>query len=184
LTYDELRRPTGLFVTEPAGERLAERTIYGEGKGEATNHRSRVFQVFDGAGVVTSELYDFKGNLLSGHRRLLVDHRTPVNWLANPAQQGGDPFTSSTTYDALNRPLAATSPDGSVYRPTFNEANLLNAVTVDLEGVTTPFVTNIDYDAKGQRERIAYANGATTTYTYDPLTFRLTHLKTTRPSGT
>ena len=47
----------------------------------------------------------------------------------------------------------------------------------------TPFVTNIDYNAKGQRERIAYGNGATTTYDYDPLTFRLTRLMTTRPAG-
>ena len=47
----------------------------------------------------------------------------------------------------------------------------------------TPFVTNIDYDAKGQRELIDYGNGAQTTYDYDPLTFRLTHLKTTRPAG-
>ena len=57
------------------------------------------------------------------------------------------------TYDALNRPISATSPDGSVYRPRFNEANLLEKVDVHLRGATTstPFVTNIDYDAKGQR---------------------------------
>ena len=47
----------------------------------------------------------------------------------------------------------------------------------------TPFVTNIDYDAKGQRELIAYGNGAQTAYEYDPLTFRLTRLLTTRPVG-
>jgi hypothetical protein len=37
-------------------------------------------------------------------------------------------------------------------------------------------VANIDYDAKGQRQRIDYKNGASTFYSYDPLTFRLTHL--------
>jgi hypothetical protein len=41
-------------------------------------------------------------------------------------------------------------------------------------------VTNVDYDAKGQRTRIDYGNGVKTTYTYDPLTFRLTHLQTLR----
>ena len=35
ITYDKLQRPTGLFVTEPAGERLAEQTIYGEDKPHA-----------------------------------------------------------------------------------------------------------------------------------------------------
>src|SRR5262249_15053221 len=49
--------------------------------------------------------------------------------------------------------------------------------------VATPFVTNINYNAKGQRELIAYGNGAQTTYEYDPLTFRLTKLTTTRPAN-
>ena len=46
-----------------------------------------------------------------------------------------------------------TTPDDSVNRSTFNEANLLEKVDVNLRGAptATPFVTNIDYDAKGQR---------------------------------
>src|SRR6185295_7495850 len=51
-----------------------------------------------------------------------------------------------------------------------------------------PFVTNIDYDAKGQRKLIEYgitddagvAQVVRARYDYDPLTFRLTHLSTTR----
>ena len=38
-------------------------------------------------------------------------------------------YTSRTRYDALNRPTAPIAPDGSVYRPTFNEANLLEKST-------------------------------------------------------
>src|SRR5262249_31192670 len=55
-------------------------------------------------------------------------------------------------------------------------------VHVNLRGsvTATAFVTNIDYDAKGRRELIEYGNGARTTFTYDPNTFRLTKLKTTR----
>jgi RHS repeat-associated protein len=44
-------------------------------------------------------------------------------------------------------------------------------------------VTNIAYNAKGQREQIVYGNGATTIYEYDPLTFRLGHLNTTRAAN-
>ena len=47
----------------------------------------------------------------------------------------------------------------------------------------TPFVTDIDYDAKGQRERIDYGNGVSTTYDYDPLTFRLIRLHTLREAA-
>ena len=53
---------------------------------------------------------------------------------------------------------------------------------VNLQGAQTAasFVTNIDYNAKGQRLRIAYGNNVNTAYEYDPLTFRLTSLSTTR----
>ena len=94
-------------------------------------------------------------------------------------------FTSATAYDALNRAIAVTAPDSSIYRPTFNDANLLEAVDVNLRGASasTAFVTNIDYDAKGQRTLIRYGNGAKTEYAYDEKTFRLTDLKTTRAAG-
>jgi RHS repeat-associated protein len=184
VTYDALRRPMGTFVTENGVERLDASMAYGEGQGAADNHRTRVFQVFDGAGVVTSEAYDFKGNLLRSRRELLPNYQQAVDWQQNPDPNDGT-FTSSTTYDALNRPTTTTAPDNSIYRPTYNEANLLDRVEVNLRGAaaTTPFVTNIDYDAKGQRELITYGNGAQTHYEYNPLTFRLTKLRTTRPTG-
>jgi RHS repeat-associated protein len=184
MTYDELRRPTGLFVTENGAERLAERTVYGEGHGDAANHRGQIFQRFDGAGVVTNVTYDFKGNLREHERELLSTYKVAVDWWQNPAATGGT-FISSTTFDALNRPLTVTSPDGSVYRPIFNEANLLDKVEVELRGATvaTGFVTNIDYNAKGQRKKIGYKNAVTTTYEYDKLTFHLSRLKTTRPAN-
>jgi len=103
-----------------------------------------------------------------------------------------DSYTSLTTYDAFNRPVTVTTPhtpamQPSVIRPGYNEANLIERIDANLRGATangqpvwTPFVSNIDYDAKGQRERIDYGNGASTTHEYDPLTFRLTHLLTAR----
>jgi RHS repeat-associated protein len=190
MPHDQLRRPVGLFVTENGTERLAEETIYGEGQGDASNHRTRVHQVRDGAGVVTSAAYDFKGNLLESQRDLLPYDLTP-DWQQNPVANDGS-FISSTTYDALNRPVTSKSPDGSVYRPTYNDANLLDKVEVTLPGAAAaiPFVKNINYDTKGQRKLIEYGSGAgaaqsgvTTAYDYDPYTFRLINLKTTRPAG-
>ncbi len=189
ISYDELRRPAGLFVMESGVDRLAERTLYGEGQGAANNHRTRIFQVFDGAGVITSEAYDFKGNVLRSTRELLPDYKGEVDWQQNPPPDDGT-FTASTTFDALNRPIALLTPHNastpaSVVRLVFNEAHLLDKVAVNLRGAATatPFVTNIDYDAKGQRILIRYANGAETKYEYDEQTFRLIHLKTTRAPG-
>lgn len=184
MTYDELQRPISLFVSQNGGlEFLARRTEYGEGKPDSaqTNHRGQVWQVYDGAGIVTSEDYDFKGNLLTGQRRFLSNYRDQVDWLAGPALEE-ESFITQTSYDALNRPVALTTPDNSVIRPTFNEANLLERVEANLRGAdeATTFVANIDYNAKGQREVIAYGNGVTTAYAYDEETFRLTRLHTKR----
>ncbi len=78
--------------------------------------------------------------------------------------------------------MTLTTPDSSVARPIYNEANLLESLSVNLRGAVqpTPFVTYINYNAKGQREIIEYGNGAHTHYSYDPLTFRLTHILTRR----
>lgn len=100
------------------------------------------------------------------------------------AVQEADIFTSRTRYDALNRPTETTAPDQSIIRPAYNEAGLLERVEVNLRGAATatPFVTDIDYDAKGQRTRIDLGNGVDTTYEYDLLTLRLRHLQTRRGS--
>ena len=188
---------------------------------EALNLRGKAFMQFGGAGVVTNsgqnpqtgkeEAYDFKGNLLRSTRQIASEHKQQINWLAvepaftvtpgtkfdlNMIAQAITPFvvesfTTSTTFDAFNRPTSVITPDRSVYRPMFNEANLLDKLEVNLRGekdpagklVWMPFVTNINYNAKGQRTFICYANGAETMYKYDDQTFRPIHLKTIRPPG-
>ena len=186
--YDALHRPLRSFVQgalqqDPAAEILFAKSEYGEGQANDTqlNLRARPFRQYDSAGRVTNEAYDFKGNPLRSSRQLVQDYKTIPDWSATPALEQ-QIFTSSTRYDALNRPTAVTSPDASVYRPTYNEANLLEKVEVNLRGAQAakPFVNNIDYDAKGQRELIEYGNGVSTAYEYDPLTLRLMHLFTRR----
>jgi RHS repeat-associated protein len=186
--YDELRRPVRSFVqgADPQhleAEILFAKTEYGEGRANALqlNLRAKPFRQSDSAGLATSEAYDFKGNLLQTSRRLAKNYRTIPNWSANPDLEL-QTFASGTTYDALNRPRSVTTPDQSVYRPAFNEANLLEKVDVNLRGAptATSFVTNIDYDAKGRRLLIEYHNRVKTEYSYDPVTFRLNNLKTTR----
>jgi YD repeat-containing protein len=149
--YDALRRPLDIFLQEGSDpERLISRTVFGESapNPEAANLRGRVFQLFDQAGVVTNEAYDFKGNLLVGQRRLVKEYKTTLDWSATPALDD-TVYVSRTSYDALNRPVELTTPDGSVTRPQFNATGLLQKVDVRLRGATAPtsFVTQIDYDA-------------------------------------
>ncbi|MCC3474020.1 MAG: toxin [Microcoleus sp. PH2017_15_JOR_U_A] len=197
--YDALLRPTQLFVKAGTeSEILAEKTVYGEGKGDAKNHRGRIYQHFDSAGVATNVEFDFKGNLTSSTRQLVKDYTKIPNWSDNPVLET-EIFSSTTRYDALNRPIQLVAPHSSkqntkfnIISPGYNEANLLERMDVWLGETAEPIallvpqsanfhaVTNIDYNAKGQRTLIEYGNGAKTEYTYDETTFRLTHLKTTR----
>ena len=48
---------------------------------------------------------------------------------------------------------------------------------------TTTAIEQITYDAKGQKLALKLGNDAVTRYTYDPNTFRLTHLFTRRPAS-
>lgn len=183
-TYDPLRRPLDVVLRAADGsEPVIGQTVYGEARAnaEALNLRGRVFRHRDQAGAVVSEAYDFKGNLLVSQRQLAREYKRIVDWSANPEL---DPqvFASRTSFDALSRPTSVTAPDGSVYHPRFNAANLLERVDVHLRGAAAPtaFVTNVDYDAKGQRTLIEFSNGVRTGYTYDPATFRLTRLQTLR----
>ena len=198
-TYDALQRPTQLFVkTGSDPEILTEKTVYGEGQGDAKNHRTRIYQHFDSAGVATNGAFDFKGNLLSSTRQLVQAYKTIPNWAGNPALET-EVFSSSSRYDALNRPIQLVAPHSNqpqtklnVIRPGYNEANLLERMDAWLGETAEPTtlidpssanfhtVTNIDHDAKGQRTLIEYGNGAKTEYTYDEKTFRLMHLKTTQ----
>jgi RHS repeat-associated protein len=236
--YDALRRPEQRFVqgTDDTSFQPDPRTVwddplliekieYGEGQPDDKdlNLRTRVFRHCDSAGVITNmavhpltgetEAYDFKGNLLRSLRKLTKHYREIPNWAGDPdllAEE--ETFVSSTTYDALNRPIQIIAPHSSqdgtklnVIQPVYNEANLLERIDVWLEQAaesgevldrddrppSAVGVDNIDYDAKGQRILIAYRvkddNDADklvqTEYSYDPETFRLTHLITKRPDN-
>jgi RHS repeat-associated protein len=195
-------------------EILFDKIDYGENvpNAEMRNLRTRIFRHFDAAGVVVNakldangqpvEAYDFKGNLLYNSRQLLTEYKNIPDWVSSPALDIEN-FSSTTRYDALNRPIQSTLPHSdlgsgkfNVVQPTFNEANLLERTDVWLERAAEPSalldrnsdaaspvgISNIDYDAKGQRSRIVYKNGVITTLSYDSLTFRLARLVTERGS--
>jgi RHS repeat-associated protein len=194
--YDHLRRPARSFVVGGglSHEVLFEHTVYGDSaesgltqaQRKQANLQGKPFRHFDGAGVVVTDLNDFKGNPLHSSRCFTREYKQPPDW-SHPQPFEGRRFSSTMQYDALNRAIVVTAPDDSIYRPRFNEANLLEGVDVVLRGTTrngqpvsTPFITRINYDAKRQRTICRYGNGVQTTYDYDPQTFRLMHLRTTR----
>lgn len=200
LEYDNLQRNTATFVQDESGiEKLIYFNIYGEllPNPEQTNHYGQLYQLYDQAGCKTTVAIDFKGNPLQGTQQVCTDYKNTIDWsalhlLTNVADiqsnaaafLENEVFTTSSEFDALSRPTKTTAPDNSETVYTYNEANFIEKIQTRLRGAgtLTDFVKNIDYDAKGQRTKIQYGNGVTTTYEYDKNTFRLIRLRSTRSS--
>jgi RHS repeat-associated protein len=194
--YDELRRPLTRSVrgSDPArsdprtlaGEVVFEKFEYGEGLPSdlASNLRTRLVKARDAVGIVTTDLYDFKGNGLRTVQELAQDYKGLLDWSLSPQLEPG-PLVNFTSFDALDRVVTFTTADGSMASVGYDEANRLKTLDVKLRGsaATTPFVLWVDYEPKGQRSRIDYGNGTSTTCDYDPATFRLTRQRTARPAG-
>ncbi len=190
--YDRLRRPLRHLVRgsdpdesdpETLGtDLLFERYEYGEGAAQAMlrNLRGRLRSRRDGAGILTNEAYDFKGNPVRVSRAVTSAYDVTPAWSGAVATDA--PLEQSSTYDALDRVTTVTTPDGSTTRYAYNETSQMRAVDVNLRGESarTAFVRNAEYDAKGQRTLIEYGNGVRTSYHYDARTFRLARLVTIR----
>ena len=198
--YDPLRRPIASYMRKEGETILVGQTVYGETQPnpDVNNLRGQVVQVFDQAGVATSDEFDFKGNLLSSKRQLAKEYKSNLDW-SGTVELETEAYTSRTRFDAMNRSTQQIAPHSdqpgttiNVIQPTYNEANLLEQVNAWLNQNVAPnnlldpatanlnAVSGIDYDAKGQRTLIQYGNGVRTDYEYDPLTFRLEHLITRR----
>jgi RHS repeat-associated protein len=184
MVYDELQRNTATEVTDNAGQTAqVYKVVYGEeysNTPETLNFFGQVWQLYDQSGLLTTNGYDFKGNPLSITKQVAEDYKNLLDWSAEiPPTLEAEVYTAATEYDALNRPLKSIAPDGSETLYTYNEANFLETVSlITVNGSVKPIITNIDYDAKGQRTKIKYGNGKTTVYFYDGNTFRLVRLAT------
>jgi RHS repeat-associated protein len=73
--------------------------------------------------------------------------------------------------------------DGSIQRTRYNEAGFVETIDVDIDGGDRPVVSDVDYNARGQRTLVEYAGGTfTSRLSYDPLSF-LETLSTIRADG-
>lgn len=185
------------------GERLVHRVFHGETISDVKTARrlnliGKVLNEFDGAGLQTFS-YDFKGNRTETTRRLRRAYRWQPDWkpLASETLDAdsapnqvlneleGETYRISQTYDALARVVLERHPDGTEIRPQYGDGGLLDAISARPrgQGGWQPVVLNIDYNARGQRMKVAWGNGVHTRYAYDPLRFRLSELKSWRKQG-
>ncbi len=208
LTYDALHRPlTHQIKINDNNWQITERFVYGEEHTDEDGHlddkaknlRGQLCQHYDPSGQTTQLHFDFKGNLIEEQKQLIADPKAEwINWTDANLKTALSPETFSrlSHYDALNRIVRLfnwhNDPNKvAVFEPSYNERGLLKSENLTLGATITgnsssggsksTLVSEITYDAKGQRQSIRNGNGTRTRYCYDPLTFRLSQLRTTRP---
>ncbi len=194
IEYDQLHRPIENKVTGGGLSVVAQRMEYGTSGDKNKNQNGRLIKSYDQAGIKENTLYDYKGQLLEATNQLCRDYKTEPNWFdPTLVPMEVELFESNIQYDALNRAIRNVQPDGSVHLPEYHSIGWLKGISIQLResifgtestAKSTSFINNIDYNAKGQRTKIEYANKVSTSYTYDSQTFRLTSLITQRTEAT
>ena len=183
-TYDQLRRTLTKEVDPGTGYKVLEVMSYGEARPSPTvnNFRGKLYDVYDGAGYQYLKGYDFKGNPADTLRYFTDDYTAHPDWGGTVALEAGS-HTTRVFVDALSRPVRIVTPDTAHTNYTYEKSGALYNVSVDgVHGLTSDIVNTVEYDAHGRRTKVQYENGVTTTYEYDPHTFRVTRIRTTRNS--
>jgi RHS repeat-associated protein len=144
-------------------------------------------KIYDTGGLIDTPAFDFKGKPVSTTRKLFRKYKEVANWVdANlVADLEPDEFIFKTETDALGRITKKISPDKSVNTLTYNQAGLLNSETVLHNGdsESTVYIKDIDYNEKGQRNKIIYGNDVITKFYYDRESFRLKRSESKRKNN-
>ncbi|CAH1073239.1 SpvB/TcaC N-terminal domain-containing protein [Candidatus Nitrotoga sp. 1052] len=207
--YDALHRPVANWLVINGGAaQMIERFEYIDTRDNIAdahirNIRGQLHKHFDSGGLKQVERLDFKGNSLELRRQLAQAFKAPmIDWQPGSATAvlEIETFTQITEYDALNRMSrlfnwhnATPGSRVAVYEPQYSPRGVLASETLILHATKTATgytegpqaqrtvaLQGIEYDAKGQKQRIQYGNGTVTRYHYDEETFRLQQLRTTR----
>ncbi|MDJ0899037.1 MAG: SpvB/TcaC N-terminal domain-containing protein [Xenococcus sp. MO_188.B8] len=186
--YDELQRKVrvrtkgikndGTVVTD----NVVETFIYGESQPNAADYnlRGQLYQLRDQSGIITNSKYNLQGNLLETTRQLTQNYKDYINW-DDTVELETESYTSKFAFNAIQQLIIETTPDDSVKTNNYNRLGLLERITVTFpDGAEQPIINYIEYNAKGQRVSIDYANGVKTTYSYEDTTWRLIKLHSTR----
>ena len=176
-------------------DHIVSRIVYGEDllpeEGRESlqqkNFLGRALRTYDTAGLARTEAVDFAGRVLSASWRLAADYKGTVDWREDRLEAGleAETFRTRTAYDALGRVVSSVWPDGSEVKVSFGRGLMPTRQTLRQPGENEAreYIKSLTYNEKRQRSRIVYGNGVSSAYTYDPRTFQLVRLLTTRKNG-
>lgn len=185
ISYNQLQLPLNIVIDHDGQDHFtAEELVYGADPNQ--NNVERLVVHRDQAGIVYFDSYNIQGQLLQNRRQLCQEYKAPVNWQAPAAPLlEAEVFSQAATYNALSWPTSATTPDGSVttfryYRPGWLQGMAVAFPDQPIQPLPKPFVQQIFYNARGDRQRAEYDNDVATDYAYEATTFRLTRIHSLR----
>ena len=202
LNYDKAHRLLNIHVEggdgpHPMPVQIVEKIEYGgvddatRAAHKANNQCGKIISHYDQAGLTTFSGYDLTGLAFSSTRCLRKDVENEANWTSgseNEQLQEDKPhqensFTSSWLHDAVGRLVRQTYPNGDILNFHYLPEGWLKSLELSkcdaAEHSPEAFVTNIVYNAKGQRCEAQLGNQTVTHITYDERNFRLIQLHTT-----
>ncbi|MCB9236148.1 MAG: hypothetical protein H6581_31155 [Bacteroidia bacterium] len=200
---DALMRPTKIWARDNASASvfLIQEMTYGDSAGlsnpENDNLKGQLYEHWDEAGYQKFPEFDFRGLPKEKSRQVIQDSDIlsvisggtvyRPDWSATtPPSLDTAYVTEDIVYDALGRVKSMLLPedmDGSSYRktliPEYNYAGGLQKIKLydPVTTTTEEYVSEIAYNARGQRILIAYGNGIMQRYTYDSQNYRLKRVR-------
>ncbi|HGM5581646.1 TPA: RHS repeat-associated core domain-containing protein [Pseudomonas putida] len=168
--------------------RTRERVLYGgnEIKEKARNLAGAQVAHYDPAGRLSILGNALAGAALGVQRRLPKTTDDDIHWQGE-THEAWDTllddlrYTTRTWVDATGKVITALDSAGHQQRSVYDVAGTLAASWLTLNG--TPereIVTSVRYSAGGRKQREVHGNGIVTVYGYEPMTLRLTTIRTTR----
>ncbi|WP_233621812.1 SpvB/TcaC N-terminal domain-containing protein [Amycolatopsis sp. WAC 04182] len=165
--YDHNRLTAVRYPTFPANN-----VTYAHGApGAPDNTAGRITEIRDAAGILTRG-YGPLGETTRETRTIKI------------AGQADRSYTTGWRFDAFNRVLQMTYPDGEVLRYDYDTGGQVTRATGAKNGSDYLYLGRVDYDKFGQKVLQQTGNGVRTTYTYDQADRRLATLKSKTPGGT
>nr|CEL15614.1 Mll6838 protein [Kibdelosporangium sp. MJ126-NF4] len=138
--------------------------------GAPDNAAGRVTEIRDAAGTL-ARAYGPMGETTRETRTIKV------------GGQADRSYTTSWRFDAFNRVLQLTYPDGEVLGYDYNSGGEVTRATGTKRGDNYTYLARVDYDKFGQKVLQQTGNGVRTTYSYNAADRRLATLNSTQPNG-
>ncbi|MPY26945.1 RHS repeat-associated core domain-containing protein [Shewanella sp. YLB-07] len=170
-------------------EQITERFVYGDSSQTDDNLNLQLIQHYDQGGLAETCSISLTGQPLIQQRQLLSDNIAESDWQGDESdwkgQLGSEVYKTTWGYNALGVMLAQLGATGNRQRSEYDVSGALSASYLLLahQADEQILVSEIDYNANGQKTFECAGNGVTTTYTYDERDWRLITMLTERPSS-